>query len=1092
MKTLMTAFAKNTVFANIVLLLIFLAGAMASISMIRENFPEFSLDMITISVAYPGADPEEVEEGISRKIEEAIEGLEGIKMYTTTSAENYASTVIEIHKGYDINEVLDRVRSKVESISTFPLDAEKPIITELTLKDPVFLLYLSGNMSEKLLKEWVESLKDEIQQLANISQVETFGVRDYEIGIEISEERLREYGLTFSQVSEAIRQSNLNLAGGIIRTKGEEIRVRTMGRKYTGEQLASIVVKATPEGHMIHLDRVAQIRDDFMEDPMRAEVNGEPSVLLIVSKTPEEDALAISKAMTQFVKKKQKELPAGTNLEILYDNTDMLRDRINLLVKNGIIGLCLVLVLLWLFMDIRLSFWAGMGIPVSIAGALMIIWSMGETLNMISLFGLIMVLGIVVDDAIVVGESIFSKRQLGVPPLKAAVEGVCEVGMPVVCAVITTIVAFIPLAYVGGVMGKFIAILPTVVIACLSISLVECLILLPAHLSHLPDPRIKKLRKSLFFRATDNLHRWTQEGTDWFINRIYRPLLNKALQWRYISFATAIAVLMLTLGLVLGGLIKFEVFPEVDGFVLNANVEFPSGTPQEVTEKAVQRIDTALQKLAEKTPTLSGDPLLESRLSFVGTTFGQIPDQGPHVGGVQGIFLDSAKRGIHSKDLMVAWEKEIGPIPGIKALTIEGMQHGPPGAPIEVWLQGHDMDDILAASNDLMEQLRKYDGVYQIRSDFSPGKNEMRLSLKPEAKALGLTVEDLARQVYAGYFGEEAVRLQRGRDDIRVRVRYSADERRSLTDLERVRIRTAQGNEVPLFSVADYHFSPGYSEIVRTDGMRRVSVSANVDTNKANANEIFQELNREFFHELERRYAGLHVSLQGEQKKMRESFDSLYVGFPMAILGIFIIIATIFRSYAQPFVIMFTIPFGIIGGIFGHLLLGYDLSIMSVFGFVALSGVVVNDAIVLIERINENLAEKMPFHEAVIQGGVRRFRPVILTTLSTVGGLTPLIMETNFQARFLIPMALSLAAGVAFATALTLLLIPSLLTILNDLRRAAGKMRTGHWASREDVEPSRKRYSHENEITGTQEIENTPSEKNSNQGWEEKRFFIGR
>jgi multidrug efflux pump subunit AcrB len=1058
MKALMTAFAKNTVFANIVLVLIFLTGAMAAMSMIRENFPEFSLDMIKISVAYPGADPEEVEEGISRKIEQAIEGIEGIKMYTTTSAENYSSVIIEVLKGYKLNDVLDRVRNQVDSISTFPLDSEKPVITELTLKDPVFLLYLSGDMSEKLLKEWVESLKDEIQLIPNISQVETFGVRDYEISIEISEERLREYGLTFAQVSEAVRRSNLNLAGGLIRTQGEEIRVRTMGRKYTGEQMSSIVVKASPEGHMITLDRVAQIHDDFMEDPMRAEVNGEPSVLLIISKTPEEDALAISKEMNKFVNKKQQELPPGANLNILYDNTDMLRDRINLLVKNGAIGLSLVFVLLWLFMDIRLSFWAGMGIPVSIAGALMIIWAMGETLNMISLFGLIMVLGIVVDDAIIVGESIFVKRQMGMPPLKAAVEGVCEVGMPIVCAVITTIIAFTPLAFVGGIMGKFIAILPTVVIACLVISLVECLILLPAHLSHLPDPNEKKTRRNLFFRATDALHRWTQNGLEWFVNHVYRPAVSKAIQWRYISFSTAIAVLLLTLGVVMGGLLKFEVFPEVDGFVINANIEFPNGTPQEVTEKAVHQIDEALRRLAEKTPSLSGDPILESRLSFVGMTFGQIPERGAHVGGVQAILLDSAKRGIHSKDLMVAWEKEIGPLPGVKSLTIEGMQQGPPGAPIEVWLQGNNMDSILAAADDLMEQLRRYDGVYQIRSDYDPGKNELRLSLKPEAKALGVSVEDLARQVYAGYFGEEAVRLQRGRDDIRVRVRYSADERQSLSDLDQVRIRTLQGHEVPLFSVADYYFAPGYSSIKRTDGMRRISVSANVDTNKANANEIFEDLNRDFFHQLERRYAGLHVSLQGEQKKMRESFDSLYVGFPLAILGIFVIIATIFRSYAQPFVIMFTIPFGVIGGIIGHLVLGYDLSIMSVFGFVALAGVVVNDAIVLIERINENLAEKMPFYEAVIQGGVRRFRAVVLTTLSTVGGLTPLIMETNFQARFLIPMALSLAGGVAFATVLTLVLIPSLLTILNDLRRVTVKIRTGQWAAREDVEPATRRY----------------------------------
>ncbi len=1058
MRAIMTAFAKNKVFANIVLLLVFIGGAIAATSMIRENFPEFSLDMITVSVAYPGADPEEVEEGISRKIEEAVEGLEGIKMYTTNSSENLSYALIEVREDYDLDEVLDRVRNKVDSISTYPADAEKPVISELTLKDPVVLLYLSGNMGEKLLKEWAESLKDEIQQIPVISQVETFGTRDYEIGIEISEESLREYGLTFGQVSDAVRRSNLNLAGGTIRTRGEEIRVRTMGRKYTGAELSSIVVSATPQGDVITLDRVAKIRDGFVEDPMRAEVNGERSVLLIVSKTPEEDALAIAKAINEFVKEKRERLPVGANLKILYDNTDMLRDRIDLLVKNGAIGLCLVFALLWLFLDIRLSFWAGMGIPVSVAGALAILWGMGETLNMISLFGLIMVLGIIVDDAIVVGESIYVQRQLGTPPLKAAVDGVCEVGLPVFAAVVTSVVAFVPLAFVGGIMGKFIAILPTVVIACLIISLVECLILLPAHLSELPDPNANNEKENLFHKAGDTVHRRVKKAVESFEKKLYIPLLKKAMQWRYVAFSTAVALLFLTFGLVAGGLLKFEVFPEVDGFVINANVEFPSGTPQDVTERAVHQIDQALLRVAERTKTLSGEPLLEDRLSFLGTTFGAIPEYGPNVGGVQAILLDSEKRGVHSKDIMAALESEIGPIPGVKSLMIEGMQHGPPGAPIEVWLQGHDMDRILSAADDLMNRLRKFDGVYQVRSDFSPGKNELRFSLKPEARALGLTVEDLARQVYAGYYGEEAVRLQRGRDDIRVRVRYSEDERKSLSDLERVRIRTPQGHEVPLFSVADCRFAPGYSTIVRTDGMRRVAVSANVDTNKANANEIFAELKGGFFRDLERKYDGIGVALQGEQKKMRESFESLFVAFPLALLGIFIIMAAVFRSYAQPFVIMFTVPFGIIGGIMGHLLLGFDLSIMSIFGFVALSGVVVNDAIVLIERINENLAEGTPFFDAIENGGIRRFRAIVLTTLSTVGGLTPLILETNFQARFLIPMALSLAAGVAFATVLTLVLIPCLLAILNDLRMAAARMKTGRWPGREEVEPATKRY----------------------------------
>ncbi len=1064
MKKILTAFARNTVFANIVLVMIFMAGWIAVKSMIRENFPEFSLDMIIVSVPYPGADPEEVEEGISRKLEEAIEGVEGIKLYTTESRENQGAANIEVKEDYDITDVLDNVRTKIDAISTFPVDAEKPIIYELTLKDPVIMLYLSGDMSERRLKEWSEQLKDEIQQLPPVSQVGIFGTREYEIGIEISEEKLREYGLTFDQVTDAVRRSNLNLAGGTIRTRGEEIRIRTMGRKYSGEELSSIVVMATPRGDIITLDRLARIVDGFSEDPINATINGEPSVMLIVYKTKEEDSLAISKAVQEFVDDKMAVLPAGSNLKVLYDNTDMLRDRINLLLKNGMIGLIIVFALLWMFLNLRLSFWGGMGIPISISGALFIIWTMGATINMISLFGFIMVLGVIVDDAIVVGEAIYVHRKNGKPPLQAAVDGVMEVGMPVVAAVVTTIVAFIPLMYVGGVMGKFIAILPVVVIACLAISLVECLILLPAHLSHLPDLNAEEESKSRLQKRIEVVHRMTSTGLEWFVKNLYYPFLRHALNWRYVSLCTAMSILLLTIGIVRGGIIKFEVFPALDGFIMTSTVEFPAGTPPAVTRKALDQVEGALLRLAERTATTSGEPLLEDRLTLVGGTLSDIPSFGPQYGAVQAILLPSEKRGVHVDDLMVAWEKEVGRISGVKALTFAGLSAGPPGAPIEVWLQGNNMDHILAASEDLMARLKKFEGVYQVRSDFSPGKNELRLTLKPEARALGLTVNDLARQVYAGYYGDEAVRLQRGRDDIRVKVRYTADERSRVSDLERVRIRTPDGHEVPLFSVAEVSLSPGFSTITRTDGLRRVSVSADVDSNKANANEIFAELVRSFFPAIKSKYPDVKVALQGEQKKMRESFNSLYVGFPLAILGIFIIVATIFRSYTQPFVIMFTIPFGIIGAILGHLLLGYDLSIMSIFGMVALTGVVVNDAIVLIERINKNLAEGLPFFEAIRLGGVRRFRAIFLTSLSTVGGLAPMIMETDMQAKVLIPMALSLAAGVVFATVLTLVLIPSLLVILNDFRRLVFRFRYGRWpTTREEVEPARNRHDNSKE-----------------------------
>lgn len=1053
MNKLLASFARNTVFANILLFLIFFMGFLATTSMVRESFPEFSIDMISITVSYPGADPEEVEEGVNQKIEEALESVEGIKQYTTKSAENMASVTIEVKEGYDLSEVLDKVRSHVNAISTFPLDAENPIIREIVRKQVVMLLSLSGDLSEKQLKQWGEQIKDEVKQLPEISQVEAYGIREYEIGIEISEERLRSYGLTFEQVASAVRKSSLNLAGGTLRTTGEEIRIRTVGRKYTGEELAQIVVLARPGGEIITLDRIAEIRDGFSEDPIFASINDKPAMFVQVSKTEDEDAIKISDAVTRFVETKQKILPPGAHITVFYDTTDSLRARIDLLTRNGVIGLCLVFFLLWLFLDLRLSFWAGLGIPISIAGAMFILWSIGATINMISLFGLIMVLGIVVDDAIVVGEAIYVHRKRGEPPLQAAINGVSEVAMPVLAAVTTTIVAFIPLSYVGGVMGKFISILPMVVVSCLLISLVESLFLLPAHLSHLPDLN-RQGKQWKPFELLGRLQRGVSTGLENFIERRYVPFITRVLNWRYVSLSLAVAVLILSVGLVKGGLVKFQVFPKLDGFVVTSTVEFPEGTPPELTTAALKEIEAAFIRVAERTETISGEPLIRQRLILVGQVLsGTMGASGPNLGSVQIILLPSEDRGIHSNDLLIAWEKELGTIPGVKSLTFEGMAAGPSGAELEVWMQGRNMDDLVKASESLQESLAEFQGVYQIRSDYSQGKNELQLSLKPEATTLGLSVDDLARQINAGFFGQEAFRLQRGSDDIRVKVRYPSAERSRMSDFEKVHIRTADGQEIPLLSVANISFAPGYSTISRTDGMRRIVVTAEVDSHKANSGEIFEELARTTFRELKGKYPDLYLSMQGSKKNTRESFSSLKVGFPIALVGIFVIIATMFRSYVQPFIILFTIPFGIIGAIAGHLLMGYNLSMMSIFGMVALSGVVINDAIVLIERVNRNLEEGMALFNAIIQGGARRFRAIFLTSISTVGGLAPLIMETDMQAKFLIPMALSVAGGVIFATGLTLVLIPSLLVILNDLRRVVVKGRSGVWMSREAVEP---------------------------------------
>ena len=1053
MNKLLATFARNTVFANIILLLIFFAGFLATKLTVRESFPEFAIDKLVITVPYPGADPEEVEEGINQKIEDALESVQGIDLYTTKSKEGLASVIVDVKDGYDTSEVLDTVRSYVNAISTLPVDAEKPIIRAIVKKQVVMLLALSGDLNEKQLKQWGERIKDEVKLNPLISQVEAYGTREYEIGIEISEEKLRKYGLNFDQVANVVRKSSFNLAGGTLRTVGEEIRIRTVGRKYTGEELAKIVVLARPGGEIITLDKIAQIKDGFTEDPIIATIDDQPAMFVQIAKTEEEDAIKISNAVQAFVVEKQKILPPGVHISVFYDTTNSLRARINLLTRNGVIGLGLVFFMLWLFLDLRLSFWAGLGIPISIAGAMFVLWTIDASINMISLFGLIMVLGIVVDDAVVVGESIYVHRQRGESPFDAAVNGVSEVAMPVFAAVTTTIVAFIPLAYVGGTMGKFIAILPIVVIACLAFSLVESLLLLPAHLSHLPDLNKKKKLWGPF----DLIERGrssVSQGLESFIEKRYTPFIAKVLDWRYVSLAVAISVLIISMGLVKGGLVKFQVMPKFDGFVITSTAEFPEGTPPGITSEALDQIESAFDRLAAKTTTSSGEPLVRQRLRLVGQVLsGDMGATGPHMGSIQIILLPSEKRGIHSNDLLIEWEKEIGEIPGIKSLSFAGMHAGPSGAEIEVWLQGHGMDDLRHASDDLQDALSEFAGVYQISSDYAQGKNELQLSLKPEATTLGLTVQDLARQINAGFYGREAFRLQRGSDDIRVKVRYTASERTRVSDFERVHIRTSDGREVPLLSVADISFSPGFSTITRTDGLRRIKVTAEVNNKQANSSEIFAELEKTIFRDLKRDYPDVHLAMQGSKKNMRESFDTLKVGYPIAMVGIFVIIATIFRSYIQPFIILFTIPFGLIGAIIAHLLFGYDLSMMSIFGMVALSGVVINDAIVLIERVNENLTLGMKLFDAITQAGARRFRAIFLTSISTVGGLVPLIVETDMQAQFLIPMALSVAGGVIFATVLTLVLIPSLLVIMNDFRRVFQKGLTGIWPTREEVEP---------------------------------------
>jgi multidrug efflux pump subunit AcrB len=1062
MSRFVASIIRHNVLANVVLVGLIFIGYVSTTNLVREFFPEVSVDVIMITVIQPGADPQETEEGISRKMEEAIEGLEGIKKYTTVSSEGFSRSLIEVREGYDVAEVKDRVKNAIDSIPNLPEDAEKPLIEELTIEQEVLRIALWGAMDERTRKEWLETIRDEILELPSVSRVDQRGIREYEVGIEVSESRLREYNLSFEQVAAAVSRSNLNLAGGTIRTRGEEIRIRTIGRKYTAREIADIIVLATPEGDIITLDRIAAIRDEFVEDPVTASFNGEPASLLLVKNLSGEDAIQIAGEVRDYVAQREKTLPPGVNLTVWNDFSVLIEQRIALLLKNGLYGLCLVILLLWLFLDFRLSFWVSMGIPISFAGAFGLMLVFGVTVNMISLLGLLLVLGIIVDDAIVVGEAIYVHRKNGDPPMLAAVNGVKEVGLPVIAAVTTSIIAFLPLMAVPGVLGKIIFQLPIVVISALVISIVECLFILPAHLNHLPD-LYEEAHKGRSGIALIRRARWAvSNGLERFIEGVYAPFVSSAVKWRYITFSVAIFVVLFTMGLASGGFIKFELFPNVDGNEVNANIEFPAGTPYAVTERAVEKTVAAIKRLDEKLETTSGKPMIRNIYAVVGEQGGDDAGSSPRGGGpnfgfIQVELLDTEERGIYFEDINAMWEQEVGPLPGVLSQSFSGEQVGPPGAPINIALRGRDLDQLINAAQEVKAELRSYDGVYQVDDNFRLGKNELQLQLKPEARTMGLTVQDLARQVYAGYFGQEAVRLQRGRDDVRVRVRYTENERSQFQNLDEVRIRTPRGDEVPLFSVADVHYTKGPSTITRGDGLRQVNVTAEVNARRANTEEVLADMGEEFLPALLQNYPGMSYRYEGPQQDSREAFSGLAIGFPMALLGIFVIISTIFRSYAQPFIILVTVPFGILGAIYGHMLLGYNVTMLSVFGMVALSGVVVNDAIVLIERVNTNIAQGIPFHEAVRRGGARRFRAIFLTTASTCGGLAPLISERSMQAQFLIPMALSLASGVFFATVLTLVLIPALLGILNDLRRINHFAFTRTWPTPDEVEPARHR-----------------------------------
>jgi multidrug efflux pump subunit AcrB len=1039
-------FARNSVAANLLALVVMVAGLMASLTLRKEIFPEFDSDLITVSVVYPGAAPEECEEGICVKIEEAIQGLEGIKKITSTAAEGAGAVTIELLPGTDQRRALDDIKARVDAIDTFPLDAEKPVIREVTMRKQVINVAISGPADELALKRLGERVRDEIAALPGITEVVLANSRPYEISIEVSEAALRAHGLTFDEVAQAVRRSSLDVPGGTLRTRGGEILLRTKGQGYRGRDFEQLVLRTRPDGTRLLLGEVARVVDGFAETDQSARFDGQPMVLVQVFRVGEEDAVAIADAVKAYVERAQGDMPQGIRLTVWQDDSRYLRSRLELLLRNARTSLILVVITLALFIRLRLALWITFGIFFSFMGALWVLPALGITINLLSLFAFVLVLGIVVDDAIVVGENIYTHQARSREGLQSAIRGAQEVMVPVFFGVLTTVAAFAPLTTVPGNTGKIMKVIPLIVIPVLLFSLAESYLVLPTHLRHIHVKDFEEVH------GVRGWWRWVQNlvdaGLQWWIGRVYRPSLEWCLRWRYLTLTSAVVVLLVTAALVVGGRIKFVFFPSVEGENVAAFLTMPLGTSAEVTAETVRRIEAAAFALQEQLIRERGEEartLFRHVMASVGEQpyltamrrgGGRIAAQitGAHLGEVQIELAPAEERTISAVEIANRWRELTGPVPDAVELTFTGTLFTP-GDPINVQFTGPDMEELRQVAERFKERLAGFTGVKDIADTYRAGKQEIKLRIKPEAEALGLTLSDLGRQVRQAFYGEEAQRIQRGRDEVKVMVRYPESARRSLGDLEELRIRAAGGVEVPFAQVAEARMGQGYATITRVNRQRAISVTADVDVSQANANEINRELRDRVLPELLAEHPSVRFSFEGERREQGETLGGVMRGLVIALLMIYALLAIPLASYLQPFIIMAAIPFGFVGAVYGHVLMGLDLTILSMFGLVALAGVAVNDSLVMVDFINRFRAEGHSVSEGVRQAGVARFRAILLTSLTTFAGLFPLIMEKSLQAKFLIPMAVSLAFGVIFSTFVSLILVPVLTVIFHDLRR---------------------------------------------------------
>ncbi len=1040
LRALIAGSVRNPILAHLLAISFFVGGYFAATRMTRELFPDITLDHIAVEVRYPGASPDDVEQAICTPIEEALRGIRGVRDITSSAIENFGTVWLALQKGVkDPGRVLKEAKDRIDQLQNLPVEAETPVVREMVLRAEVIQVAVYGDAPESTLRMFAREIKDDLLTLKEISQVVTVGAREPEIVIEVSEEAARAHNLSLPQITSIIRKSSLDLPAGIIRTQNEELALRIMGQRYAAADYEDLVV-AAHEGANVRLGDIATVREGFADAVTRVRFDGQDAVLLSVQKTVEQDAPTISGLVRDYVAQRQPQLPQRLKIAAWGDTSVDISSRTQTLINDGVFGIIALFFTLAAFMGMRYAFWVCADIPMCFAGAFIVMWYFDQSFNMITLFALIMVGGIIVDDSLVIAENVHLRTKAGESPVQAAIEGTYRMAGPVIGATCMTITMFVPLLFVSGVMGKFIYPVPIVIISVLCVSALEAFCILPSHLCH----REQK-GSSHAEHAPNKVQKWIDRTTGVMLQRWYRPAYRWAMDNRILTLGIATLILLLAGGWVIGGRTPFVLLPKEDGSVLRARVRFPEGTPVAQTESIAQRIAHAALTLNDDKnlrPASQGN-LVQHSAAIIGEFADFSPFRGNNLCEVRIELMPPELREIHDDRIMEAWRTQIGPIGDAIEFTINRQMPGPTDQPIEIRLLGDDFKQLEPIAEQLQSKLLAFEGVTGAHHDLIPGKRELRVTLRSAARTLGLTLDDVATQLRQGFYGGEAVRLQRGRDQVKVRVRFPEEERRTIADLENMRIATPGGAEVPFLEVADVQWGQSYSRIMHQNGTRRVRVVADLDERHANAEQIVNHLETGFLKDFEKREPGVTYGFGGDRENIAESFNSLFRGSLIAGMIMYGLLAALLGSWVQPLIILVTVPFGLIGSIVGHMIMGYDLTLMSMFGMVAVSGIVVNHSLVIVEAIRDALRRGLGLRDAILDAGEVRFQAVLLTSITDVATLGPLFIISSGQAQSVMPMAISLCFGLIFSTIVTLCIVPAAYLSMNDLRRFGRWVRQG-------------------------------------------------